>query len=513
MGYHFNLKFVSRAKGQSLVAKGAYDARAKFREDRTGETKDYTYKSDRPVNAFVFAKPADLQDVEKLLNAIDRSETDPNAQTALSFTGAMPALLTAEERARAFRDFMREEFHRKNIPAVGHIHAPHEHAPSSRHANDNDEHHDEEPAAHNDNWHVHVKAGLRPLGPDGKFGDKYLTWGSYGEFLEHKRERWAEINARYLEKAGHKIEAERWRYGHLRQEVQYQKAVERGDMEWAEKKAKEASKHRGPKVDAMEKRGVETDRGNVYRDAKDTAAELTALKAELAELEKQYGIEHEAQREIQWQDAIARAAIEKEERGEKLGGAGHDTEPPAPAEPERGTLPAREMEKRADNPQRAAAQIWAAYASSPTPEAFGAKLEEKGMRLAAPTKEEAAAAPEYRAGEIVVVTGQGRTFKLDQRTTGDDARAVEKFLAPLDRATMKGVGATMKVLGDVANTLGGILTFLIPDPPKTRAEIKAMEQDAERAEAGERRAAYQRGHEDFVERREEERRRQNDRDR
>jgi hypothetical protein len=524
------------------------------------------------------------------------------------------------------RDFGREEFLRKNIPAVAHIHAPHDYAPSSRHANDNDEHAEEEPEAHNGNWHAHIKAGTRTLGADGQFSaKKYVTWDNYHQQLDHWREKWAELGARYLEKAGHKIEAERWRYGHLTNPEQMKKALERGDHEWAERKAREASKHRGPQVDAMEKRGVETDRGNIYRDMEDRA-DLPALKAELAELEKQVSIEYEAQREIQWQDAIARAAIEKEARQEqfleKLGGAEREillstreareyaelafevgkilTErgtlaEPAPAEPERGTLPApvREPQQREaaeDNLSRLAAEIWAAYNHSPTPEAFAAKLEEKRMRLSAPTKEEAAAA-DYRQGEIVVVSeprleyrreGQieepRRVFRLNQRTTGDDWRAVEKFFGGMDRSPLqgieatkealaeqqkqrreeiaaarmewadrsanenirpaaladkatravgdalaagttaartvdKGVGAAMKLTDAVANTLGGILTFLIPDPPKTRAEIKAMERDAERAEAGERRAAYDREHDRFVESREEERRRRDDRER
>ena len=171
-----------------------------------------------------------------LLNAIDRSEIDANAQTGLNLIAALPKLATDEDRARIVRDFGREEFLRQNIPAVAHIHGPHEHDHEKEHS-------EEEELTNNGNHHVHFKIGLRTLGPDGQFGDKYLEWGSYREFLEHKRERWAELGARYLEKAQYldkdvrEREAERWRYGHLKQEAQHQKAVERGDREWAEKKS------------------------------------------------------------------------------------------------------------------------------------------------------------------------------------------------------------------------------------------------------------------------------------
>jgi hypothetical protein len=31
---------------------------------------------------------------------------------------------------------------------------------------------------------VHIIAGTRILGADGQFGEKYITWDSYGAFLE-----------------------------------------------------------------------------------------------------------------------------------------------------------------------------------------------------------------------------------------------------------------------------------------------------------------------------------------
>jgi MobA/MobL family len=291
MGYHFHIDFVSRGKGQSLVAKGAYQARTKFREERTGEYKDYTHKPDRPVKSFVFVDKkhgAELQNVETLLNAIDRAETQANSQTGLNFTAALPKELSDEDRARMVRDFGREHFLRKGIPAIAHIHPPHEHAPTPQQTHEKDEHEADE--LHNGNWHVHIIAGTRTLGPDGQFGEKYITWDNYREFLEHKRERWAELGARYLEKAGHKVEAERWRYGHLTNPEQREKALERGDHEWAEKKAKQAGKHRGPNTDAMERKGIETDLGNASREIQqqnEDRAQLRALKRDLARLERQ----------------------------------------------------------------------------------------------------------------------------------------------------------------------------------------------------------------------------------
>lgn len=297
MGYHFHVDFISRGKGQSLVAKGAYQAREKFREERTGEYKDYTHKPDGPVKSFVFVDKkhgAELHNVETLLNAIDRAEGRTDAQTGLNFTAALPKELSDEDRARMVRDFGREHFLRKGIPAIAHIHPPHEHAPAPGHANDNKDEHDAE-ELNNGNWHVHMIAGTRILGPDCQFGEKHITWDNYGAFLEHKRERWAELGGRYLENAGFKIEAERWRYGHLTNDEQREKALERGDREWAEKKAQEPGKHRGPHADAIERKGIETDLGNASREIQqrnEDRAQLSALKHDLARLERQDAFEH-----------------------------------------------------------------------------------------------------------------------------------------------------------------------------------------------------------------------------
>jgi len=320
MGYHLNVKFVSRGKGQSLVAKGAYQARAKFLEERTGEYKNYTYKNDGPVKSFIFVDKKhgpEFQDIESLLNAIDRSEDQINSQTALNFTVALPKELTDDERARMLRDFGREEFLRKGIPAIAHIHPPHENEP----VHDNNEQ-TEDALANNGNHHAHILAGLRTLGPDGQFGDKHITWDNYNERLGHWRERWAELGARYLENAGHKIEAERWRYGHLTNPQQREKALERGDREWAEIKSREAGKHRGPNADAMERKGIETELGNAAREIlqhNEDRAALHALKRDLARLERQDAFE-KLKRELTKSDkAFARTSKpERDLRGPDL---------------------------------------------------------------------------------------------------------------------------------------------------------------------------------------------------
>jgi hypothetical protein len=105
-----------------------------------------------------------------------------------------------------------------------------------------------------------------------------------------------------------------------------------------------------------------------------------------------------------------------------------------------------------------ALHIWNACARSDSARAFAAALDEQHIALATPTKEEAQRShmdasfareverfsPEYRDGEIIAITLQGRVYKLTPRNTGMDRDQLEAFLAPLDRSQLHGIGATQE---------------------------------------------------------------------
>lgn len=294
MGYHFHVDFISRGKGQSLVAKGAYQARTKFREERTGEYKDYTHRPDRPVKSFVFVDKkhgAGFQDIESLLNAIDRAENQANSQTGLNFTAALPKELNDEERARMVRDFGREHFYARAFPPLPtftrRMNTP---PPTSMTT----------PTTPRTNCITATGMSIsqrqrEPLARTVNSGRNISNGGITRSFWNTSARVGRKLGARYLENAGHKIEAERWRYGYLTNPEQREKALERGDHEWAEKKAHEAGKHRGPNADAMERKGIETDLGNANREIQqcnEDRATLRALKRDLAKLERQDAFEN-----------------------------------------------------------------------------------------------------------------------------------------------------------------------------------------------------------------------------
>lgn len=270
MGYHLQADIVSRGKGQSMVAKAAYNSRESITEERTGEMKDFSRMRDKPVASFVFASDPELRDAGKLWNFYDAQETRKNAQLGYSFIAALPCQLTDEQRANIVKDFMREQFQRKGVAAQADIHRP---------DRDGDER----------NWHVHILASMRKVGKDDGLGERVFTWADREKNLAGWLERWAERGARELEKHGFKVEAERWRYGYLTNEQQRQKALERGDTEWAEIKAQDATHHLGPAASAMERSGKPSDRGNLNR----AVQEVNGLKREMHAIDGQIAEERE----------------------------------------------------------------------------------------------------------------------------------------------------------------------------------------------------------------------------
>ncbi len=285
MSYHLTATVVSRGKGQSMVAKAAYNSRDAITEERTGELKDFSRMKDKPIASFVFA-PDELRDPDKLWNFYDAHETRSNAQTGISFIASLPCQLTDEQREFIVKDFMREQFQRKGVAAQADIHSP------DRNGDDR-------------NYHVHILASMREVSKDG-LGAKVFTWEDKEKNLSLWRQKWAERGARELEKRGLKTEADRWRYGHLTNAQQRKKALERGDKEWAEIKAREADKHLGPAASARERKGDKTERGGLNRSAKN----LQRLSASKDTLEKQIAKEREklSQPPKTLEDAQERAA-------------------------------------------------------------------------------------------------------------------------------------------------------------------------------------------------------------
>jgi hypothetical protein len=271
--YHCRAKIVSRSKGQSAIAKAAYNARDRLVDEKTGETKNYSRNEDQVLFSGIFAPkdaPAWAQDREQLWNQAEAAEKRKDAQLAREIVVALPHELTQQQREWLIKDFVRENFTRAGMVADVNMHAP---------SREGDER----------NIHAHILLTTREIGPDG-FGQKVRDWNDK-ELLEKWREDYAEKGAKMLERAGFEIEAERFRHGHLTLPEQREKALERGDLEFAESSDRAPTTHKGPEICQMEKRGavsyVQEQRNEEAANDNQYRSELAALRAELAGVEKQ----------------------------------------------------------------------------------------------------------------------------------------------------------------------------------------------------------------------------------
>ena len=381
--YHCTAKVVSRSRGQSAIAKAAYNARERLTDEQTGEIKNYTRKAEQVLCSFIWGPPGitdDMRDRQELWNRVEAVENRKNSQLAREIEIAIPHELSQQQREWLLKDFVRENFVRAGMIADVNMHGPH-------------------PDGDQRNVHAHILLTTRRIEGEGFAADKAREWNSKALYNEW-REDLAEKGAKALERAGFEIEAERWRYGHLTNRQQQQHAIERGDMEFAQTKGREPSKHLGPEIkeilnrglvsEVQERRGVEAVNDNALR------AELLELRAERAELERRERV-------------IANRRQPQKELSDAVGG------------------------------------IRTAYAISDNAGMFQEALAERGFWLARADENDIwrskfdhgraesnnRYAPVLEMDQIVAVDTLGRAFLLGRDATGENRGEVSAFLAQL----------------------------------------------------------------------------------
>jgi Ti-type conjugative transfer relaxase TraA len=180
--YHFSVKVVSRAKGQSVVAAAAYRAGASLPDDRYGMTHDYTRKEGVGHSEILLPEgaPEWMADRQRLWNQVEATEKRKDAQLARELEIGLPLELTHDENVELVRNFVGSHFVAKGMVADFSVH-------------------EDDP----NNPHAHVLLTMREVTPEG-FGNKVRAWNAKAELLNW-REAWAETANEHLAKAGHAI--------------------------------------------------------------------------------------------------------------------------------------------------------------------------------------------------------------------------------------------------------------------------------------------------------------------
>ncbi|MBM9913876.1 MULTISPECIES: MobA/MobL family protein [Stenotrophomonas] len=261
--YHANVKTFSRAKGHSSVAAAAYRAGLLLEDTRTGQRHDYRRRDgvvesrciipdDAPGWALV---PASLW------TEAEAAERRKDSTIAREFEFALPHELDDDQRSSLALAVARALVDRYGFAAQASIHSP--------------------GSKGGMNWHVHILATTRRLGPDG-FLDKTreLDGGPAGRAeVEWIRELVAATTNAHLEAANLDV-----RVDHRSLKAQADDALARGDLVAAAVLSRAPTRHLGKDASAIERRGEYSELGERNRSIQE--ANENAFNEVLAQFEQ-----------------------------------------------------------------------------------------------------------------------------------------------------------------------------------------------------------------------------------
>lgn len=165
--YSCECKVFGRAKGQSAVGKAAYRSGEKLTNEYDGMTHDYTKKGGVVYSEIMLCEnaPKEYQDRVTLWNAVEKVEKDNGARLAREYRVCLQREFTLEENIEVVRKYIKENFTDKGIIADYSIHDKNDGNP-----------------------HAHIMLTMRPLDEKGKWQAKmekvYICKNAAGEEKE-----------------------------------------------------------------------------------------------------------------------------------------------------------------------------------------------------------------------------------------------------------------------------------------------------------------------------------------
>ena len=236
--FYMTTNIIGRSSGRSAIGAAAYRRSAKMRSVAhaayqrgekiygKGDRITHDYRSKRGVvhSEIMLPEgaPLEFMDSETLWNAVEVSETRKNSQLAREIIVALPREFDLDEQIEAMREYVQENFADKGMIADFSIH-------------------------NNDtaNPHAHIMLTTRHVSRDG-FGNKNRDWNKK-EFLLSYREAWANIINDRLVRKGLDIRIDHRSYK--------EQGLDR--LPYI---------HLGHEASALEKKGIQTERGDYNRE-------------------------------------------------------------------------------------------------------------------------------------------------------------------------------------------------------------------------------------------------------
>ena len=251
---HFNIKITQRSKGNSAVAGAAYQAGEKLFSEYDQKTKNYTCKKEvvyteimLPPNA-----PPEYADRATLWNSVEEIEKQWNSQLARRFVAALPREVPMELLPQMVKEYCEEQFVSKGMCCDFAIHDP-------------------DPPGHNP--HCHFMLTMRAIDENGKWmpkSRKVYDLDENGERIKLPSGRWKSHKEDTVDWNDQKY-CEIWRHEWEVIQNRYLEANDRPERVDLRSYARQGldiipTVHEGAAVRQMEKRGIQTNIGNLNRE-------------------------------------------------------------------------------------------------------------------------------------------------------------------------------------------------------------------------------------------------------
>lgn len=270
--YHCSIKIISRGKGKSAVAAAAYRSGEKLTNQYDGIVHDYTRKGGVTHTEILLPShaPLEFSDRNTLWNSVEKIEKSKNSQLAREIEIAIPKELSDEQQIGLVRQYVNDNFVSVGMCADFAIHDKKDGNP-----------------------HAHIMLTMRPLEKNGQWGAKskkeYIT-DENGERVKLKNGNFKIKKVNTVD-WNEQDKAELWRsaWAELANKYLEQNAIsERIDHRSFARQGidKIPSIHLGVAASQMERKGIETERGNINREISLTNKILAEIKAKINSLKK-----------------------------------------------------------------------------------------------------------------------------------------------------------------------------------------------------------------------------------
>ena len=249
---HFDVKIIQRSKRQSAVASAAYQSGERLFSEYDQKQKYYSHKSEIVHTEIMLPPhaPPEYADRNTLWNAAEAIEKQWNSQLARRFVLAIPRELPRSQYADLIRDYCREFFVSKGMIADFAIHDKGDGNP-----------------------HAHILLTMRAMDETGKWlpkSRKVYDLDENGERIRLASGRWKSHKEDTVDWNDQKY-CEIWRHEWEVIQNRYLEANDRPERVDLRSYARQGldivpTVHEGAAVQQMEKRGIQTNIGNLNRE-------------------------------------------------------------------------------------------------------------------------------------------------------------------------------------------------------------------------------------------------------